>query len=146
MRKGNYKKEALASYGMAMIYVIDNGMRNEVSFRFSGDMGKLLENIVFVELLRCQQSVYMHKGKGECDFVIEKHNTINHIIQVCYDVNEKNKQREINGLVEAAQCYSLKSGLILTYNQSEEWSVDGVSIKLIPVWKWLTQGNIAATK
>jgi predicted AAA+ superfamily ATPase len=123
------------------IYVIDNGMRNEVSFRFSADMGKLLENMVFVELLRSQKSVYMHKEKGECDFILKSRNVIIEAMQVCYDVNGRNRKRELNGLVEAAKRYNLNSGKILTYNQTEELHIDGINIKLIPVWQWLLAKN-----
>ncbi|MCX6308922.1 MAG: ATP-binding protein, partial [Bacteroidia bacterium] len=34
------------------IYCIDNGLSNRVAFRFSQDSGRLLENLVFIELLR----------------------------------------------------------------------------------------------
>ena len=119
------------------IYVIDNGMRNKISFRFSAEIGKLLENMVFVELLRSHQSVYMHRINRECDFIIEENNRIQKIIQVCFDFHEKNKQREINGLLEAAEYYNLKSGLILTYNQYEEFVIGNVAITLMPTWQWL---------
>jgi len=60
---------------------------------------------------------------------------------VCYDLNEKNKQREINGLLEAAKFYKLKSGLILTYSQSSDWEIDGISITMQPLWEWLIQAR-----
>jgi len=119
------------------VYVIDNGVRNEVSFRFSEDSGKLLENLVYIELLRTGKTVFMHKGKGECDFIINDRNSITQVIQVCYDLTPTNKKREINGLVEAAKLYKLKCGMILSYNQRDEFEVDGIAIKVVPVWSWL---------
>jgi hypothetical protein len=52
--------------------VIDNGLRNAVSFRFSGDLGHLLKNLIFIELKRGKEDVYYHKGGNECDFVIKE--------------------------------------------------------------------------
>ena len=58
-------------------------------------------------------------------------------IQVCYEFNDENQEREINGLVGAMDELKLKEGLILTYNQEDELDVDGRKIVLKPVWKWL---------
>jgi len=62
---------------------------------------------------------------------------ITEAIQVCYDLNDENEKREIDGLVEACITHNLKKGLLLTYDQEETFQKDGVKIKVIPVWKWL---------
>ena len=80
----------------------------------------------------------MHKGKGECDFLINERNAITQVIQVCYNLTPTNKKREINGLIEAAKLYKLKTGMILSYNQRDEFDVEGIKIMVIPVWSWLT--------
>ena len=54
------------------LYCIDTGLRNAVAFRFSDDKGRLLENLVLIELLRRNKSVYFFKNPKECDFVIEE--------------------------------------------------------------------------
>ena len=122
-------------------YVIDNGLRNAVSFRFSEDFGRLLENLIFIELKRQEKEVYYYKGKNECDFVVKDDLKISDIIQVTKDLNKKNQVRELGGLIEVAQKYDLKQGLILTEDQEDEFveKIDKqkIKIKVKPIWKWL---------
>ena len=72
------------------------------------------------------------------DFVIKEGNRITQAIQVCYLLNDENKQREINGLLEAMDAYKLKEGLLLTNNQEDVLELNNKKIILKPVWKWLT--------
>ncbi len=119
------------------IYIIDNGMRNTVAFSFSEDKGRLLENLVFIELKRRGEEVYFSKDKGECDFLIKDKSRITSAIQVCYSLDEENEKREVKGLVEAINQNNLKNGLILTYGEEKEITLDNINIKIMPVWKWL---------
>lgn len=122
-------------------YVVDNGLRNAVSFRFSEDFGRLLENLVFIELKRREKDVYYYKGKNECDFVVKDGLKISGIIQVTQELNKKNQKRELSGLIETARAYNLKQGLILTEDQKEEFtekdSGQKIKIKAAPIWEWL---------
>ncbi len=126
-------------YANKKIYCIDTALAALVGFRFSKDSGRLLENIVFLQLKRNGADVFYHKEKKECDFVIKKGLKIVEAIQVCYDLNDENEKREISGLVDACNAYKLKSGLLLTYDQEKEFVRDGVKIKIMPVWKWLLE-------
>lgn len=119
------------------VYCIDNGFITQVGFRFSEDKGRLLENAVFLELKRRENEVYYFSEKGECDFIIRRGVQIIKAIQVCYDMTEKNREREIDGLREAMEKFKLTEGIILTYEQEEKIKVEGAWIKIIPVWKWL---------
>ena len=122
------------------IYVIDNGMRNAVSFRFSGDNGRLLENLVFIELKRRHDSVYYYRRKHECDFVTEDKGMISYAIQVCFELNTTNREREVNGLLEAKNDLGIEQGMILTYNQDEKITTgEGLDIVVVPVWRWLLE-------
>ncbi len=120
------------------MYVIDNGMRNTVSFRFSGDSGRLLENLVFTDLKRRGASIYFFHKTGECDFILEEQDRPVLAIQVSYELNDTNRNREFDGLREAMRSLNISQGLILTYNQ-EESPVAGAEgiIQVIPVWRWL---------
>lgn len=122
------------------VYSIDNGLSAVNSVSFSSDNGRMLENQVFLELRRAGKEAYYFKGKGECDFLTKEKNKINSAIQVCYELNEDNKERELNGLVEALDNFGLKEGFILTYNMEDELKVSGKTIKIKPVWKWCLQG------
>lgn len=119
------------------IYVIDNGLINTNSSSFSQDKGKLLENLVFINLRKNYKDIFYFQEKGECDFIIKEGTKIKKAIQVCFYLNEDNKNREINGLIEAIEKFNLKEGLILTYNQDDEISISNKKIKIMPVWKWL---------
>lgn len=119
------------------IYLIDTAFNQITGFNFSPNTGKNLENIVFIELKRRKKEVYYFIEKGECDFIIKDESKISQTIQVCYNLNKGNKDREINGLLEAMNKFKLKEGYIITLDQEEEFKQDGKKIKIIPVWKWL---------
>jgi len=71
------------------------------------------------------------------DFLDKKNNKIMAAIQVCYELTEENKETEINGLLTALKKFNLEEGLILTYNQNDEFVIDGKRINVMPVWRWL---------
>jgi predicted AAA+ superfamily ATPase len=123
------------------LYCIDTGLRNAVAFRFSDDKGRLLENLVLIELLRRNKSVFFFKNLKECDFVIEERGKITRAIQVCYDLTRENRDRELAGLQGAMQVHGLEEGLILTYLQEETITGDGSTIRVMPAWKWLITGS-----
>ncbi|MBM4176996.1 MAG: ATP-binding protein, partial [Ignavibacteria bacterium] len=115
----------------------DNGLRNQVAFRFSGDSGKLLENVVFLQLKRDCSEVYYYKNKKECDFLIKEKNKITKAIQVTDVLTEANKERELNGLLSAMESFNLKKGSVITRNQEEKLRLQGKEIRIIPIYKWL---------
>ena len=109
-----------------------------LSKKFSKDRGWLLENLVFISLSK-ENEVFYYANPNECDFVVSKNRKVTHAIQVCYDLNEGNREREISGLMNALKEFKLKEGLILTNNQEEEIKMSGRKIKILPVWKWLLE-------
>lgn len=120
------------------IYVIDNGFISAISTRITKDKGWLLENIVFNRLTD-DFEIFYHSGKSECDFILVERNKIKTAMQVTWELDETNRDREINGLVEAMQTYDLKSGLLLTYDQEEEIIINLKKIHIQPIWKWLLE-------
>src|SRR3989344_2980781 len=123
------------------VYCIDNGFITEIGFRLSENKGKILENLVFIELKRNGKEVYYLSEKKECDFVIRNGAKINEAIQVCYEFNNKNKERELGGLLEVLKKFNLKKGLILTYNQEDELNIENKKIFIKPVWKWILENK-----
>jgi predicted AAA+ superfamily ATPase len=121
------------------IYSIDNGFSKENSISFSKDYGKMLENLVFLTLRQKYKNIFYFQEKNECDFVIKEKDKIIQAVQVCYDLNEENQDREINGLLEALEKFNLKQGIILTYKQDDEFKIKGKKIKVLSVWKWLIE-------
>jgi predicted AAA+ superfamily ATPase len=120
------------------VYFIDVAMAKILGFRTSNDLGRMLENIVFLQLKRKNKEIYFHKNKYECDFVIRKGTHIDKAIQVTHRLNE-NKKREINGLMEALRTYKLKEGLLLTSEYEDEIVEEKRNIVIKPVWKWLLE-------
>jgi len=122
------------------VYFIDTGMAKILGFRTSDDLGRMLENIVFLNLKRQNKEIYFHKEKYECDFVIKEGIKITEAIQVTHDLKE-NSDREIDGILEALNKYKLKEGLILTSDQDEELIENKKKIIIKPIWKWLLETN-----
>lgn len=122
------------------IYCIDNGMRNTVAFRFSGDRGRLLENIVFNELIKRKLEVYYYKTQNglEVDFIVLKKNKIECLLQVCDNLLDfQTRQREIKALIAAMKETKTKNAVILTKDTTDKIEQDGYKINVMPVWKWL---------
>lgn len=120
------------------VYLIDNGLITSSSFQFSSNKGSYLENIVLIELARRNYEIYYFNNKSECDFVVQKSGSRKfQAIQVCWELNEQNRNREITGLVQVLKEMKLKNGLILTMEQEDEFCIDKKNVRIQPVWKWL---------
>jgi uncharacterized protein len=101
---------------------------------FSKDLGRRLENMVYNKLRASGNKVfYFRNNELECDFVVVE-DEVKSVIQVCWDVNNDNIDREIKGLQAAKQETGAKEGFIITFQQAD--NIDG--IELIPAWKWLS--------
>ena len=121
-------------------YAIDTGLRNEVSFRFTSDIGKLAENAVFLELKRRSDEIYYWKSKDgfEVDFVVKNGQGVQTLIQVSWDVkNKKTRLREERSLCHACKEFGLSGGMILTEDVENIIETDGLMIRYYPLWKWL---------
>lgn len=119
------------------IFSIDNGLRNQVAFKHSADKGRLLENLIFIELKRRRKNVFYFREKNECDFILEQNGSVTDIIQVCSQLNRENESRELMGLAEAAQIFHLKDGTLITYDLEKTMEFKNIKIQIIPAWKWL---------
>lgn len=120
------------------VYAIDTGLANSISFKFSENYGRILENIVFLELKRRSKEIYYHQNKYECDFIIRQGADIIEAIQVSQSLIEsETKSRKIQGLIESLQKFKLKEGLILTESEEDELVQDGFKVIVKPIWKWL---------
>ncbi len=131
------KKQMVSS---SKFYALDNSFLKTIAFNFSENIGKRLENLVFIELNRKGFNVYYHMKKRECDFIIKEGLKVTEVIQVCLNLdNLKTKEREIEGLIEAMKEYKLKRGVIFTFDKEDELIIDDKQIIIKPVWKWLLE-------
>jgi predicted AAA+ superfamily ATPase len=127
------------------IYCIDTGLANTVGFRFSENLGRLAENIVFLKLKKetlnnPDLEIFYWKDEyhKEVDFAIKEKLEITQLIQVCWNVeDEMTKKREINSLVKAMDEFKLKEGLVITEDFESEEKLNGRKIIFLPLWKWL---------
>jgi predicted AAA+ superfamily ATPase len=89
-------------------YIVDLGLKNILNTNSAlSDLGHKLENVVYFELLRRGGDVYAGKsGKGEVDFVVQKHDGNREYYQVAYTVNdEKTLKRELSSLEKIKDSY-----------------------------------------
>lgn len=114
------------------VYAIDTGLINVNSKSFSGDFGRILENLVFLHLRRNFKEIYYLSEKGECDFVTFEQGNVQEVVQVCYELNPDNLDRELNGLFEALSFFELEQGFIITQSQTDRFEKDGKVAKVIP--------------
>lgn len=113
------------------VYVTDMGLYTENALSTSDNMGRRLENLVFLHLRRRYKHIFYYKDRGECDFIAIEKNTVKEAIQVCLTITNENFDREYNGLLEAVQNLGLKQGTIVTLNQSDTFEKDGIIIRMI---------------
>jgi len=121
------------------VYAIDTGFPNNLGFKFSENLGNILENLVGISLKQRGLEIYFHREKTECDFIIRNKTKITQTIQVTHELNGKNKEREIKGLLDAMNKFKLKEGLILTNDDEDILEIEKKKIIIKPVWKWLLE-------
>ena len=129
--------------GEKKIYTVDIGLNNATEFRFSDNIGKSLENAVFLELKRRGRELFYYRDtNSECDFIVQKGSQIVQALQVTYDMSdEETAKREIKGLLTACKKLNLSHGYIITYESEDEILEDGVNIILTPFYKWALRAN-----
>jgi predicted AAA+ superfamily ATPase len=125
--------------GEKKIYSIDMGLNNAIEYKFSKDLGKALENAVFLELRRSNKDIMYYKdNNSECDFIISEKNHVNEVIQVSYDISDPNTaERESKGIINACKKFGLSSGKIITLDTEDEKVENKIFIKIIPFYKWI---------
>ena len=130
------------------IYCIDNGFITAKAFRFSENRGRLLENLVAIELKRrtlagdTELFFWKNVEQEEVDFVVKQGTRISELIQVCADATgSRTRQREVRALIKAGNELSCKNLIVLTENEereeSAEWFGMQGTIRFLPLWKWL---------
>ena len=120
-------------------FAVDPALCNRLGFRFSENKGRILENIVYLQLLRKGNQIFYHSSKKECDFVIRDGLKIKAAIQVVYELTDTNAEREVEGLLEAMTMYNLKKGVIIAAHTTTQKTKIPDSINILPAWKWLLE-------
>lgn len=121
------------------VYCIDTGFARANSLSFSKDQGRLLENLVYLILRKTSFQLFYFREKKECDFVVFEEKTCRWAIQVSEKIHSENKNREVEGLLEAMSLFDLKEGIILTLDQKDTLIRDGQTIQILPIRVFLKE-------
>jgi len=117
-------------------FCVDPALAAANSLSFSKDLGRKLENYVYLHPRRSFQEIQYYQTKdSECDFVVKWNEDIIGAVQVCWELNSDTLAREITGLKNALAETNAPKGVLLTWNQEDVLE----RIEVLPVWKWMMQ-------
>lgn len=122
------------------VYVIDSGMATVLNLQSNPNLGRLLENLVFIELKRRYKEIYYFESKlgYEVDFIIMDRGKPINLIQVSLDISSHTTyERELRSLTAAMKETKLKHGIIVTLDEKKDIKLDGLTIKVLPAYEWL---------
>ena len=101
----------------------------------------MLENAVYIELIRRKKTLYYWKGRNhyEVDFVILEGTKVSQLIQVCWEIDEKTVVREERALLKAMAEFGLNKGLIITRDKQGTTRKDEKEIVYRPFYMWVME-------
>ncbi|MDP2587103.1 MAG: ATP-binding protein [Candidatus Komeilibacteria bacterium] len=127
-------------------YAVDNGFVTAKAVQHSPDTGKLMENLVFMELVKKgyqpNRELFYYKTRNdrEIDFVLKKGYQAVELLQVCYDLTDPDvEQREVKALIEAGQELNITKLTALTWNEKRKIEKNGMTVYLKPLYEWLLE-------
>ena len=125
------------------VYVVDNGFVEAKAFNVSENLGRLLENQVFIELVRrgyhAETSLFYYRSRNdkETDFVTRQGAHVESLIQVCYDLSsERTLKREVDSIIECAGELKCSNLTIVTMNEERVVEKNGYKVKVLPIYKF----------
>jgi hypothetical protein len=122
------------------VYVIDTGLVRACSRSLSPDRGRLLENLVFLELRRRQHTIeyYRTRSGREVDFLVTDPAGRQNLVQVAADLADAGtRSRELGALEEAMAECGLDRAVIVTLDQEETVATARGRVAVTPTWQWL---------
>jgi predicted AAA+ superfamily ATPase len=122
------------------VYGYDTGMINVIKFKTGRDIGRLMENLVAVEVMRRGGEFYYYRSVNgkEVDFVIKRGPKVDELIQVCYDIHHHaTRKRELAALAKTGKDFGCGHLTILTWDYEAEEKYSGEKVNFLPLWKWL---------
>ena len=125
--RGNEMLKTLGKY-----YLADTGLRNILIGSRTDDFGHMLENIVYLELKRRGNQVYVGKaGDAEIDFVCKKGNEISYYQVSASVLDEATRKRELSAFIPVKDNYPK---YLLTLDDYDFGSLGGIIHKNIVQW------------
>ena len=118
------------------VYCVDTGLEYAVSSSRIPNDGARFENMVYLALRRKYRDISYFDDEGECDFIVRERHAVRAVVQACVKLTDDCRDREIDGIVEALKFLGLKRGTIVTEDQRDKIVLGGLTIDVIPFWKW----------
>lgn len=113
-------------------YIIDMGFRNILLGYRDAERGHIIENIVFLELIRRDYRVYIGKvGEMEIDFVAEKTNERIYIQVTESMLSQETRERELKPLKMIKDNYKK---IVLSMDRDYITSYDGIKVLYLLDW------------
>ncbi len=129
----NYKK----------LYCIDWAIANHNSLNWDGHYSRAFENMIYIHLKRNYRDVryYLTKnGRNEVDFIVsDDFSKPIMAIQVSISIEAKETlKREVSALIKTAKYFNIKENYIITNDNEQIIKENGVTINIMPAYKFLT--------
>ena len=135
----NYASKFVEKETIKKHYFVDNGL---LSIFLNDADTSLLENLCAIALCKRYNSdddsprLYYYNRNIEVDFYVPDEHLA---IQASYDItDEATRKREVNALVQLSALEPLSQAYIITYDQEETIETNGLTINVVPAWKWIT--------
>ncbi|MBM4250025.1 MAG: ATP-binding protein, partial [Euryarchaeota archaeon] len=130
------------------VYCADVGLRTAIGFYTSEDRGRILENLVLLELEHRRfreprmEVFYWKGGNRELDFVVKIGQDVRQLLQVGWSLDDAaTRKRELEGLSRAMEAFGLREGFVITRDEEgRERLGGGRTATIVPFWKWAVSG------
>ncbi len=125
------------------VYSIDWALALRNSLVWDGSYSRALENLVFLHLRRRYEKMFYYLTRSErreVDFLaLDAHGQPECAVQVCMSLAASpTAEREVKPLADTCRYFGIEKAWIITMNEEKTISRDGVEIRVVPAWKWLT--------
>jgi predicted AAA+ superfamily ATPase len=127
------------------VYVADTGLIGALSLTSSEDRGRMLENLVFLEMARRRaldptMELYYWRDyqDREVDFVVKRGPRVEALVQVTHaSASDEVDRRELRGLLRGSELTDAEKLFVITWDHDDEEEVQGRRVTFTPAWKWL---------
>ncbi|MBC2699386.1 MAG: ATP-binding protein [ANME-2 cluster archaeon] len=137
LKRFSYSYKNIES-SISKMYLVDNGLLSLQGIR---DYGRLIENIVFIELKRRSKGdlfYYKSTSGREIDFIIKEGKKVSELIQVCYTLDDfVTKEREVKALLQGSEELRCDNLLIITWDYEAVEIISGKNVRYVSLCKWL---------
>lgn len=127
------------------VYTVDTGLASTIALSTTPNRGRIIENLVFLELIRWKSTdplleLYYWKDyqNHEIDFVVKRGTGVRKLMQVTHvsSIHDLEK-RELRSLKKGSELLGCDDLTVITWDLGGQQELEGKKIKLVPLWKWL---------